>query len=82
MPEITAPRTPRNYGDLSRALRLDKFDGFTFHQPSLMKETYTQEVFDRRYKDPDEFRHQWDEYGKSMLNNPSTGKLNACELDT
>ena len=56
--------TPRNYGDLSHALRQDKFGGYTFHNPSLMKESHTQEVYDRRYKDPDEFRHHWDEYGK------------------
>lgn len=63
LPEVNV-KTPKNYGDLSHILRQDIFDGYTFHQPSLMKESHTQEVFDRRYKDPDEFRHQWDEYGK------------------
>ena len=57
--------TPKNYGDLSHALRQNIFDGYTFHQPSLMKESHTREVFDRRYEDPDEYRHQWDAYGES-----------------
>ncbi|KAF6039966.1 hypothetical protein EB796_001726 [Bugula neritina] len=56
--------TPKNYGDLSHALRQDKFGGYSFLNASLMKDSHTQQVFDRRYRDPDEFRHTWDEYGK------------------
>ncbi|XP_067928771.1 uncharacterized protein [Watersipora subatra] len=56
--------TPKNYGDLSHALRQDKFGGHSYLNASLMKDSHTQDVFDRRYKDPDEYRHTWDEYGK------------------
>lgn len=59
--------TPKNYGDLSHALRQDKFGGYSFLNASLMKDSHTQQVFDRRYRDPDEFRHTWDEYGEYIL---------------
>ena len=53
------------YEGLSHAVRQNMFPGYTYnHKKSLTKSVYSQDVHNRRLKDPDKWRYQRDELSK------------------
>ncbi len=56
------------YEALGLALRQNVFPGFTYdHKSSTSKDVYTNDVYDNRQTDPDEYRYQRDELSKYII---------------